>query len=59
MEPRFSGEWVTFADGHGRDGALDCILSFVAVFAIEIDAEFVVFSFAGSTYAHGEGRGDR
>ena len=46
----------TFADGHGCYDSLDCILAFIAVLAVEIDAEFIVFAFARCSYAHGRWR---
>ena len=43
----------TFADGHGCYDSLDCILAFIAVLAIEIDAELIVLALARCSYAHG------
>lgn len=45
----------TFANGHGRDNAFDCILALVPVFAIEIDTELVVFALSWASYAHDRG----
>ena len=42
----------TFADGHGCYDSLDRILAFIAVLAVEIDAELIVFAFARRSYAH-------
>jgi hypothetical protein len=42
----------TFADSHGSDGTLDSIFSLLAIFAVEIDTEFIVFSLSGSPHAH-------
>lgn len=46
-------DWHTFADGHGCYDSLDRILAFIAVLAVEIDAELIVFAFARCSYAHG------
>ena len=37
----------TFPDRHGRNRTLDCILPFVAVLAVEVDAELIVLAFPG------------
>lgn len=42
----------TFANGHRSDGALDGILPFFAIFAVEVNAELVIFSLSGSANAH-------
>ncbi len=44
----------TFPDGHGRDGALDRILPLFAIFAVQVDAELIVFALSRSAYAHGD-----
>lgn len=44
---------ATLANGHRGDDALNGIFSFIAVFAVEVDAELVVFAFAGTSNAHG------
>ena len=42
----------TFPDSHGRDCAFDGILALVSIFAVQVDAEFIVFSFSRCPYAH-------
>jgi hypothetical protein len=42
----------TFPDSHGRDGAFDGILAFFSIFAIQVDAELIIFSLSRCPYAH-------
>lgn len=42
----------TFANGHGGDGTLNGILAFLAIFAVEINTELVIFALARAAYAH-------
>jgi hypothetical protein len=55
-EGREAERTATLANGHRGDDALDGILAFVAVFAVEVDTELIVFAFAGTSNAHGAGR---
>jgi len=44
----------TFPNRHGRNRTLYGILPFVAILAIEINAEFIVFTLPRSANAHGD-----